>query len=87
MANFACQNRDDERYLMDELKRANLSSIKVIVVTQDINTQIGSETANLGQFGVVANLNEVRTGVLKRVDDWGVLCWQAKAHKGDQHIL
>jgi hypothetical protein len=43
-----------------------LQSIKVVAVTGNIDAPIGSETANLGSFGVVANLNEVRHAALGR---------------------
>jgi hypothetical protein len=62
MANFAVQTRDDEKLLTEELRIAKLHSIKVVVVTQDINTPIASETPALRQYGVVASLNEVREG-------------------------
>lgn len=60
LANFAVQDRQDERVLSNQLSQMGLQSIKVVAVTGNIDAPIGSETANLGNFGVVANLNEVR---------------------------
>lgn len=62
MPNFACQNRDDERYLTNALQQHGLNTVKVVVVTGNIDEHIGSETANLGNYGVVASLNEVHAG-------------------------
>jgi hypothetical protein len=59
MANFACQTRDDEKLLSEELRRANMNSVRVIVVMQDISAELASSTAQLAQYGVAASLNEV----------------------------
>jgi hypothetical protein len=60
MANFACQTRDDEKLLSEELRRAQLNTVKVIVVTHDISADLASSSAQLAQYSVAASLNEVR---------------------------
>ena len=62
MVNFAVQNRADETLLSRELAQRGLRSVKVVVVQQDLDTHIGSDTAALRQYGVEASINEVGGG-------------------------
>jgi hypothetical protein len=78
MPNFACQNRDDERYLTNALQQQGLGGVKVVVVTGNIDEPFESETAQLGNYGVVASLNEVREGrcVCKQLELQHVCVWR-----------